>query len=389
MVDSSSSESQSPARFQHMAEELEAVDRDIQYFVCQWGIGVDTGEWASKIGNSWRISNDIYNAWRSIWRITNQVVPYYRHTTVGAFADMDMLIVGLNALSEEEEHFHFGMWAINKSPLIIGAAVDPDKLNKHSLDIMSNKEVIAINQDPLAKQAQLVRRYTEEEYDIWLGELSGSRKIVAIANWKNSSQSVEVDLASLGIGSAQVRDVWATKDLGSVQGVQSLDLAGHELRLWLVSDSTAAVPLESTGYHSASNATLSGSARVTTCPSGTCLPLGTKVSNIALGSRITLNGISVSSSGKKAVGVDFVNYDYAFTTAWEYGDNARNATIAVNGGEAKRWAFPLSGGNWQESGRLIIEADGFVQGANNTVVIGGFGTASSWAPDFVGLEVLE
>jgi hypothetical protein len=74
MVDSSSAESQSPARFQHMAAELDSVNRDIQYYVCQWGIGHDVGEWASKIGNTYRISNDIYNAWRSIWRITNQVV---------------------------------------------------------------------------------------------------------------------------------------------------------------------------------------------------------------------------------------------------------------------------------------------------------------------------
>ena len=92
-----------------MAAELEAVNRDIQYFVCEWGIGVDSGEWACNIGNSWRINSDTYNAWRSIWRMTNQVVPYYKHTTVGAFADIGMFIVGLNALSEEEGRFHFGM----------------------------------------------------------------------------------------------------------------------------------------------------------------------------------------------------------------------------------------------------------------------------------------
>jgi hypothetical protein len=56
------------------------------------------------------------------------------------------------------------MWAINKSPLIIGAALDPDRLDKVSLDILSNKEVIALNQDSLAKQAQLVRRNTEDEW---------------------------------------------------------------------------------------------------------------------------------------------------------------------------------------------------------------------------------
>jgi hypothetical protein len=92
MVDSSSAEAQSPARFQHMAAELDAVDRDIQYYVCQWGIGTNVGEWAAEIGNTWRMSNDIYKAWRSIWRITNQIVPYFRHTTAGAFADMDMLM---------------------------------------------------------------------------------------------------------------------------------------------------------------------------------------------------------------------------------------------------------------------------------------------------------
>jgi hypothetical protein len=92
MVDSSSAESQSPARFQQMAAELDAVDRNMEYYVCQWGIGQDVGRWASKIGTTWRISNDIYNAWRSIWRITNQVVPYFRHTNAGAFADMDMLM---------------------------------------------------------------------------------------------------------------------------------------------------------------------------------------------------------------------------------------------------------------------------------------------------------
>jgi hypothetical protein len=57
------------------------------------------------------------------------------------------------------------MWAINKSPLIIGAALDPKRLSKASLDILSNKEIIAINQDSLAKQAQLVRRNTEDEWD--------------------------------------------------------------------------------------------------------------------------------------------------------------------------------------------------------------------------------
>jgi hypothetical protein len=79
--------------------------------------------------------------------------------------------VGLNVLSADEERFHFGMWAINKSPLVIGAALDVARLSKTSLAILSNKEVIAINQDSLAKQAQLARRYSEDQWDMWMGEL--------------------------------------------------------------------------------------------------------------------------------------------------------------------------------------------------------------------------
>ena len=91
MVDNASPEFANSARFEKMAAALEKVSRPITYEICQWGLGANVGTWASKISNTWRISNDIYAAWRSIWRITNQVVPYYRHTKPGAYPDMDML----------------------------------------------------------------------------------------------------------------------------------------------------------------------------------------------------------------------------------------------------------------------------------------------------------
>ncbi|CAI6332212.1 unnamed protein product [Periconia digitata] len=387
MVDSSSAESQSPTRFQKMAGSMEKVERDIQYFICQWGIGQNVGTWASEIGNTWRMSNDIYNAWRSIWRITNQVVPYYRHTRPGAFADMDMLLVGLNVLSAEEERFHFGMWAINKSPLMIGGILD-SRLSKSSLDIMSNKEVIAINQDPLAKQAQLVRRQTEEEYDVWLGDLSDSRKVLGIANWRNASKTVELDLKSFNISSANIRDVWAAKDTDSASGIQKVNLAGHEMKLWVLSNiTTNAEGFLPSRYYAATNGTLEGSASVASCPSGSCLPVQRKVGNISQGSKVTIGAISSKTSGKKLVGVDFINYDYSFTTAWEWGTNTRNMTIAVNGGAAKRWAFPLSGGNWFETGKLMTELDGFKAGDDNKIVFSAVG--NTFAPDLVGIQLFE
>lgn len=75
-----------------MAAALNEVERPIVYQICEWGVGEDLGDWAPEYGDSWRISNDIQNNWQSIWRITNQAVPYVKHTGVGKYADLDMLM---------------------------------------------------------------------------------------------------------------------------------------------------------------------------------------------------------------------------------------------------------------------------------------------------------
>jgi alpha-galactosidase len=279
------------------------------------------------------------------------------------------------------------MWAINKSPLVIGAVMDPERLSKASVEILKNKEIIEINQDPLAKQAQLVRRYTEEEWDIWLGNLAGSRKVLGIANWRNETQSVQVDLSSIGIASAGARDIWAARDLGLVSGVQNLTLAGHEMKLWILSNINVSMSLESAGYYSAANATLAGSAVLTACAVDGCLPTQKKVGNVGANSTIHFRSVTTKSAGKKLMGVDYINYDYAFETAWDWGSNTRNMTIQVNGGPAKRWAFPISGGDWFETGNLKIEVDGFKAGVNNVVFSAAKGDL--WAPDLVGFEILE
>ncbi|KAL1860551.1 hypothetical protein Daus18300_009184 [Diaporthe australafricana] len=389
---------QDPTRFRTMKSALDATSRSMVYQICQWGVGTDIGTWASELGNSWRISNDIYNAWRSIWRITNQVVPYYKHTGVGKYADMDMLIVGLKALSLEEEKFHFGMWAINKSPLTVGAPMDTSLAPAASLNLLKNAEVLALNQDPLGKQAQLVRRYTTEQYDVWAGELSGSRTVLGLANWNNASQSVTVSLpADLGIASAAGRDVWAAKDLGTLSGSYTTTLAGHELRLIVLSSIVNATSgtQKSAGYYTAATgSTRSGAAAVVACPSGQCLPAGSKVGNIGQGqaaAAVTFGNVTAKSAGKKLLGVDFIHYDAALGTAWGLGDNTRNMTISVNkaAGTGTRFAFPLSGGDWYDSGRLYVYVDGFQAGGSNQVIFTASGTAQTWAPDLVGFEVYE
>ncbi|KAG8361334.1 putative alpha-galactosidase D [Fusarium venenatum] len=385
MVDSDSAEAKSPDRFIKMAAAINETDRDIKYFLCQWGIGEDVPQWATQVGNSWRMSNDIFNAWRAIWRITNQAVAHSKYNRPGAFADLDMLIIGLGALSYEEERFHFGLWSMMKSPLIIGGVMDAKQIPAESLEVMSNKEAIAINQDALGQAAELVIRYTEEEWDVWSGNLSSSRKVLGVANWKNETQTVEVDLALIGVEEAKARDVWAHKDL-TISGTQKFELKPHELRLLVLSDISQASKPKPSGYYPASKASLDGSASLADCGDNECLPANEKVKSIGEGAKATFKSVSAPKDGSLYVGVDYINHEYHHTIGdWE--TNSRNMSISVNGEDSKRWAFPNAGGDWFESDRMVILLDGFKKGDDNTVT---FTTSSSgdWAPDLVGFEVL-
>lgn len=285
------------------------------------------------------------------------------------------------------------MWAINKSPLIIGAPLNSTQTPASSLAILGNEEVIAIDQDPLGKQAQLVRRYTEEGWDIWAGELSGSRMVVGLANWNDSISGVSVDLASvLGVSSATARDVWAAEDLGTISGTYQTTLVGHQLQILVLSDivNSTATP-KPVGYYTATQATVSGSATKVNCSSTQCLPANSKVGYIgegAAGAAVTFRGVSAPTSGTVLLGVDFVNYDVALQSAWSGGTNTRNMTITVNGVGPQRWAFPISGGDWYQSGRLMVEVDGFRAGRCNQVVFQAY-NSGTWAPDLVGFEVFE
>ncbi|SPJ76035.1 related to alpha-galactosidase precursor [Fusarium torulosum] len=384
MVDSDSAEAKSPDRFVKMAAAINETDRDIQYFLCQWGIGEDVPQWAAPLGNSWRMSNDIFNAWRAIWRITNQAVAHSKYNGPGAFADLDMLIIGLGALSHEEERFHFGFWSMMKSPLIIGGVMDAKQIPADSLEVMSNKEAIAVNQDSLGEAAKLVIRYTEEEWDVWAGNLSSDRKVLGVANWKNETQTVKVDLSLLGVKEATARDVWAHKDV-TVSGNQQFELKPHELRLLVLSDITKTPPPRSSGYYSVQDADLDGTASLVDCKDNECLPANKKVKSIGKDAKVTFEKVNAPKDGSLYVGIDYINHEYHHTIGdWE--TNSRNMSISVNGQDAKRWAFPNAGGDWFESDRMTILLDGFTKGGNNTVAF----TASAdgkWAPDLVGFEV--
>jgi alpha-galactosidase len=264
---------------------------------------------------------------------------------------------------------------------MIGGAMNRDEIPLESLEIMSNEEVIAINQDPLAKAAELIIRYTEEEWDVWAGPLSGGRKVLGVANWKNETQVVELDLSLIGVSSAKARDVWTHTD-GSISGAQNFELKPHQLRLLVLSDIVETAAPKQANYYAVDTAVLAGGATLTACELNQCAPVQKKVGDIGDDASVTFRGIVSPNTGPLLIGVDFINYDYKHTIGdWE--SNTRNMTITVNQAGGKRWAFPLAGDNWYMTGRLLIDVDGFVAGDDNEISFKA-STQGRWAPDLVG-----
>lgn len=124
---------------------------------------------------------------------------------------------------------------------MIGSGLEENLLDPVALQILSNKELVAINQDPLGQAAKLMRRFTEEQYDIWAGNLSDSRTVLTVVNWSPVAKTITVNLADAGIQSAgKARDVWAATNLGTLDGVYTASVAGHGVKLLVLEQTTPA-----------------------------------------------------------------------------------------------------------------------------------------------------
>lgn len=126
----------SQTRYTTMSNALIASGRDIYYAMCNWGAD-SVWTWGLKTGNSWRVSSDVTDTWSSVVNIASNAQAYASYAGPGGFNDFDMLEVGNGGLSAAEERAHFGIWAIAKSPLLIGT--DLTKIGKASLAVLLNK----------------------------------------------------------------------------------------------------------------------------------------------------------------------------------------------------------------------------------------------------------
>ncbi|PYH99803.1 putative alpha-galactosidase D [Aspergillus ellipticus CBS 707.79] len=228
-------------RYANMSHALLQQNRTILFQICEWGISFPA-HWAPSIGHSWRIGNDIIPDWRTIYRIINQAAPQTDFAGSGQWPDLDMLEVGNGIFSSPEEETHFSLWAILKSPLIIGAALRDEVtfINDASLAILKNTDVISYNQDSLGESVSLRRRWTEDAYEVWSGPLSNGRTVAALINWQNESRDLTLDLPDIGLQyAASLKNIWAGSTEQDVRTSYTATVAGHGTMLLELQNTTA------------------------------------------------------------------------------------------------------------------------------------------------------
>ena len=152
-----SNETQSILRYKKMRDALLNSGRNIYYSLCSWGMD-NVSMWGKEIGNSWRTTRDIKDNWRSMTKIIDLNNRWYEYGGPGGWNDPDMLEVGNGGMSLDEYRSHYSLWAISKSPLLIGC--DVTNMDEDTIEVLTNPEVIAINQDSLGEQARKIK-YTQ------------------------------------------------------------------------------------------------------------------------------------------------------------------------------------------------------------------------------------
>jgi len=218
-------DSEMQAVYQKMGDALLASGRDIVFSLCQYGLA-DVWKWGPAAGgNLWRTGGDISDSWESMSRIgfnQNPLAPYARP---GHWNDPDMLEIGNGHMTETEYRTHMSLWSMLAAPLIAGN--DVRNMSTSVRTILTNREVIAIDQDRDGHQAKRVWQSGQQE--IWSRELAGGDTAVAVFNRAPQDAKVTFRWADAGIPRtpSQIRDVWRGTERKAAGPEYSAEVPGH------------------------------------------------------------------------------------------------------------------------------------------------------------------
>ena len=212
-----------------MRNALRATGRPIVFSLCEWGSN-KPWEWARGVGHLWRTTGDIRDTWASWTRLLDQQTELYKYSGPGGWNDPDMLEVGNGGMSTPEYRAHFSLWSMLDSPLIAGN--DIRSMTPEIRGILTNKDVIALNQDPLGKQARKVR--DDGDFEVWAKPLQGGDWAVALLNRGREAHEVGVAWLELGMrahAAPTVRDLWTKQDYGAVNAIFAPTVPSHDVVL--------------------------------------------------------------------------------------------------------------------------------------------------------------
>jgi alpha-galactosidase len=235
--------------YANMRDALYAAGRPVVFSICEWGSN-KPWEWAGEVGHLWRTTGDIGDNWNSMINIFNQQKDLARYAGPGHWNDPDMLEVGNGGMTTEEYKTHFSLWCMLAAPLMAGN--DLQNMTPETKAILLNKEVIALDQDSLGRQATCYR--DNGDYQIWIKALSNNEKAVCLLNKSDEKKSVLVDFALLAqirtffrgpgggarpsgwtplvLDNYRVRDLWEHKDLVLKETSIYIDLVPHSVKLY-------------------------------------------------------------------------------------------------------------------------------------------------------------
>jgi len=350
------------------------------FSLCIWGLD-DPWNWGPTTGNLWRTSNDISFtqgsvAWSDILKNFDSATLHANAQAPGAYNDPDMMEVGASGISDTESQSHFSLWAIAGAPLLAGN--DITNMSSTTQSILTNSEVIAVDQDPLDPQGIKVSE-PSIGLQVWSKVLStAGQRAVVLLNRTSATANITVQWNDLGLaaGSTQVRDLWAHSNLGSFSNSYTASVSSHGVAMLKITGTEGA---QATYEAESSANTLSGSAAVETCSFCSGGKDVGYIGNGTSGSNGTLqfNNINVSTAGSHQLVISYVNGDSS-----TYGiGTSRTASISINGGTAFTVSFPATG-DWNEVVTNTIMIN--LNAGNNTIK---FSNSSAWTPDIDKIDV--
>jgi alpha-galactosidase len=224
-----------------MRDALAKVPRDILYSLCQYGMG-KVWEWGADVGgNLWRTTGDLTDVWSNMAAVGFRQNDKVRWSKPGHWTDPDMLVIGKvgwgpnihdTRLTPNEQVTHISLWALQAAPLLIGA--DMTQFDAFTTNLMTNRDVLEMNQDPLGKAASRV--YQRERLELWAKPLADGSLAIGLFNRGLQAAQMTATWQELGItGPKIVRDLWQQKDLGSMDRQIAATVPAHGAVVFRVS----------------------------------------------------------------------------------------------------------------------------------------------------------